>query len=136
MTTREPHREIVSRPTPRTTQGSALHPVLELAESTTLGDVYLHSMMRTQFGLAIRVLTMFLCLFCSLPLVFAVKPTIGNWKVGGLPLVWIFAGVLPFPVICILGLVYVRRSDRNEDEFIEITAERLYTPFSVSPTER
>lgn len=136
MTGKEPRREVVSRPTVRTTSGSALHPVLELAENTTLGDVYLDSMMRTQLALAIRVLTMFLCLFCSLPLVFAVNPTIGNWNVAGLPLVWVFAGVLPFPVICLLGWVYVRRADRNEDEFIEITAERLYSPFSTSAAER
>jgi hypothetical protein len=92
----------------------------ELADQTELGDVLIRSLIRAQLGLALRVLAVFGTLLGGLPLLFALVPAAGRADVGGLPAAWLLLGVAAFPLLVLLGLVYVRQAERNEREFAEL----------------
>jgi hypothetical protein len=109
---------------PRTEAARSAGPIRrrrdELADQTGLGDVLIRSLIRAQLGLALRVLGVFVALLGGLPLAFAVFPELGRAEVGGLPLPWLLLGLAAFPMLVLLGLVYVRQAERNEREFSEL----------------
>jgi hypothetical protein len=92
----------------------------ELVDQTELGDVLIRSLIRAQLGLALRVLAVFGTLLGGLPLLFALVPAAGRAEVGGLPAAWLLLGLAAFPLLVLLGLVYVRQAERNEREFAEL----------------
>jgi hypothetical protein len=109
---------------PRTEAAHSARPMRrrrdELADQTGLGDVLIRSLIRAQLGLAVRVLGVFVALLGGLPLAFAVFPSAGRAEIGGLPVPWLLLGLAAFPMLVLLGLVYVRQAERNEREFAEL----------------
>ncbi|GAA5141598.1 hypothetical protein GCM10023340_03580 [Nocardioides marinquilinus] len=104
-----------ARPRPRTG---------DIDEQTSLGGVYLDSLLREQLLLAGRVLVVLALTVGSLPLVFHLAPGLDETRVLGLPLVWLVLGVLVYPWLVFLGWRYVRRAERNERDFAELVEER------------
>lgn len=92
----------------------------ELADQTELGDVLIGSLIRAQLGLSLRVLAVFVTLLGGLPVLFALVPAAGRVEVGGVPMPWLLLGVAAFPLLVLLGLVYSRQAERNEQEFAEL----------------
>lgn len=87
-------------------------------ESTPVGDLYLQSLMRSQLGLSLRVLTVFVTLFLGLPLLFFFEPGISKHKIFGISLPWFILGIGMYPLLIGLAWVYNRSANRIDDEFI------------------
>ena len=94
-----------------------------MVESTPVGDLYLQSLMRSQLGLSLRVLTVFVTLFLGLPLLFYVAPGISNHKIFGISLPWFILGIGMYPILLALAWVYNRSANRIDDEFISLLGQ-------------
>lgn len=105
---------------PRRSSPSPQSGVRELAEGTPVGALYLQSLMRSQLGLSLRVLTVFVTLFLGLPLLFYAAPSLSNDKVFGVSLPWVILGVALYPILLALAWIYNRSADRIDDEFIAL----------------
>jgi hypothetical protein len=134
VTDRRPHRRAdagvavtprrVAVTSPRTAAGQRARPIRrrrdELADQTEVGEVLIRSLIRAQLGLALRVLGVVVVLLGGPPLAFAVFPATGRIEIGGVGLPWLLLGVAAFPLLVLLGLVYMRQAERHEREFAEL----------------
>ncbi|MQY11399.1 hypothetical protein SRB5_15150 [Streptomyces sp. RB5] len=93
--------------------------VEDLGRQTPLGDVYLRSLMRSQFRLALAVVGTLSLALGVLPLTFQAFPALRDATAAGIPVPWILTGVAVHPVILVLGWVYHRQSRKNERDFAE-----------------
>lgn len=115
-----PRREVVT--SPRTT--AARHPrypvTREIDEQTRLGEVYMRSLVRTQFRLALFVCTVLGCVVGGLPLLFLLVPELREVLLLGIPLPWAVLAGLIYPAFVIGAWLYVRQAERNERHFAEL----------------
>lgn len=95
----------------------------DIDAETRLGGIYMGSLMREQLRLARLVLTALVGTLGVLPLLFHLAPGLGEVDVLGLSLPWLLLGVLVYPFLLLLGWVYVRRAERNEQDFAELIDE-------------
>ena len=91
----------------------------ELAEQTEVGEVLLRSLTRAQLMLAVRIFAVFGCLLLGLPALFATYPGLADFHILGLPLPWVILGAAVYPMLVLLGVLYVRQAERNERDFVE-----------------
>lgn len=91
----------------------------ELKEQTEVGEVLLRSLTRAQLMLAVRVFAVFGFFLLGLPALFATYPDLVDFRVLGLPLPWLVLGGAVYPLLVLLGLLYVRQAERNERDFVE-----------------
>jgi hypothetical protein len=91
----------------------------ELAEQTEVGEVLLRSLTRAQLMLAIRIFAVFGCLLLGLPALFATHKGLADFRILGLPLPWILLGGAVYPLLVLLGVLYVHHAERNERDFVE-----------------
>ena len=96
----------------------------EIDEQTRLGEVYITSLMRSQLRLAIGVLGVVALTLGALPLLFWLVPAIGTLELIGIPVPWMLLTVVAFAEVIVLGRVYVRQAERNEDNFSDLLDER------------
>jgi hypothetical protein len=45
-------------------------------------------------------------------------------RVAGVPLPWLLLGLVVYPLLVLLGWVYVRRAERNEQTFSDLVDRR------------
>jgi len=95
----------------------------DIDAETRLGEVYMGSLLREQLRLALGVLAVLALTLGLLPLAFHLVPELSDIRVFGVPLGWLLLGVGVYPVLVLLGWVYVRRAERNEHDFAELLAE-------------
>ena len=91
----------------------------ELAEQTEVGEILLRSLTRAQLMLAVRIFAVFGCLLLGLPALFATHPGLADYRIIGLPLPWVLLGGAVYPMLVLLGVLYVRQAERNERDFVE-----------------
>ena len=96
----------------------------EIDAQTQLGEVYITSLMRSQLRLALGVAAVLVVTFGGLPLLFAFLPALRQAAVLGVPLPWILLTAVAFAEIIALGWAYVRRAERNEDDFSDLLEGR------------
>ncbi len=96
----------------------------DIDAETRLGDMYMGSLLREQLRLAGRILAVLVLGVGSLPLLFHLVPGLGGIQVLGLPLAWLLLGVVAYPFLFGLGWLYVRRAERNEQDFSDLMGER------------
>lgn len=89
----------------------------EIDAETSLGEVYVSSLMRSQLRLALGVLGVLALTVGTLPILFHLFPELRRLEVLGLPVPWLVLGVVVFVEILLLGWYYVRQAERNEDDF-------------------
>ena len=92
----------------------------DIDAGTRLGGVYMRSLLREQLRLALGVLTVLALTIGLLPLAFYLAPGLSDVRLLGMPLGWLLLGVVVYPVLVVLGWVYVRRAERNERDFAEL----------------
>jgi hypothetical protein len=92
----------------------------DLVEQTPVGEALVRGLVRAQLALALRLALVVMAGLGSLPLLFAVAPTVGAVKVLGVNLPWLLLGVLSFPFLIGVGWAYVRWAERNEQDFIAV----------------
>ncbi len=95
----------------------------DIDAGTRLGGVYMRSLLRDQLRLALGVLAVLGATLGLLPLVFHLVPGLSGVVVLGLPLGWLLLGIVVYPTLVLLGWGYVRRAERNEQDFAEIVTE-------------
>lgn len=92
----------------------------ELREETEIGEVLLRSLTRAQLILALRVFAVFGSLLLGLPALFASHPALARYELAGIPLPWLILGAAVYPLLVLMGILYVRQAERHEREFVEI----------------
>ncbi len=118
MTDPTPPRVRVTRPPtgrPRATTVAA-----EIDAGSSVGEVYVQSLIRAQLRLALGIVAALVIGIGALPILFASVPVTRRIEVAGIPLPWLVLGVLVYPVLWLLGAVYTRRAERNEAVFDDL----------------
>ncbi len=95
----------------------------EIDAETPVGAVFMRSLLREQLRLALRILAVLMLTVGSLPLVFHLFPGLGDVRLVGVPLAWLFLGVLVYPYLILLGWWYVRQAEANERDFADLVEE-------------
>jgi nucleoside permease NupC len=115
-----PARVRVSGPPRRRTPAARTS---DIDAETRLGGMYMGSLLREQLRLALGILAVLLGTVGLLPLLFHMVPRLGTVHLLGLPLAWLLLGVLVYPLLFLLGWLYVRRAERNERHFADLMGE-------------
>lgn len=107
---------------PRTTAGRPRRVVVsaEIDEQTRLGEIYMTTLLRAQLRLAGKVLLGLLVLVGGVPLAYGLFPDLAGVDLWGLPLAWALLGFAVYPLLVVLGWLYVRSAERNEQEFADM----------------
>ena len=92
----------------------------EIDAQTRLGEIYLSSLLRVQLRLAGFVIGLLLVLVGGLPLLYWLFPALDDVHVLGMPLAWVVLGFAVYPVMLLLGWLYVRSAERNERDFVDM----------------
>ena len=92
----------------------------EIDAETALGEVFMRSLLREQLLLAGRVLVALALTLGLLPVLFHLVPSLGDVRLGPVPLAWLLLGLLTYPWLVLLGWFYVRRSEANERDFADL----------------
>ena len=109
-----PPRRQVTRPASR---------AREIDAETAMGAIYMRSLLREQFRLALRILFVLAITVGVLPLLFHLAPGLADVRLLGVPLAWLLLGVLVYPWLIVLGWVYVRQAEGNERDFAALVDE-------------
>jgi putative solute:sodium symporter small subunit len=92
----------------------------EIDAQSTVGEVYMRSLMRIQLRLALSVVGLLAITVGGLPLVFRLSAGVRHVHVFGVPLPWLVLGAGVYPVILALAVFYVRRAERIEADFTDL----------------
>jgi hypothetical protein len=124
MTDSAPERVRVTGPPRRA--GHRRARTSEIDDQTLLGSVLMGSLIRSQLRLAMLTLLPVLAFALGVPLAFHLAPGLAQVRLLGVPLSWLVLGALVYPFLYLLGRSYVRRAERNEQDFAELVdiAER------------
>jgi hypothetical protein len=104
-----------------------------VATSPVAGDLYkqdsyarslVASLMRAQMGVTLSALLPATAIVLAYPLLAVLSPALGTAHVLGVPLSLIILGGAIYPPIVLLGLWYVRRTERVERRFVELFRDR------------
>jgi hypothetical protein len=108
----------------------------EIDAQTTIGEVYMRSLMRTQLRLGLLVLGGIAVLLAGLPALFALVPELREVTVFGLALPWLLLGVLVHPALVGAAWFYCRQAERTEREFAELVEAEPRMPRREPDRER
>jgi len=117
-----PARVRVTAPTAGRTRRTTVS--REIDAQSAVGEVYMRSLVRSQLRLALGLLAVLGLTVGALPLLFVLVPSLQHGRVLGVPLAWLILGAGCYPVIITLGVVYVRRAERNERAFHDLVGPR------------
>lgn len=122
----QPHLPRVRVTSPRTASATRRTPrpvTTEIDAQTELGEVYIRSLLRTQLRLAAGVLTLVAIGIGGLPLLFRFAPRLADVPLLGMPLAWGMLGFVVYPVLVVLGWLFVRGAEANERTFAAMVGE-------------
>ena len=89
-------------------------------QPSSLRPLYLRSLLRLHLSISLVYLAWFLLLALGVPLVFWFFPEAAEFRVLSIPIVWWLLGVVAYPIMLLLGVLYVRSVESAEDEFTEL----------------
>ncbi|MCU1538479.1 MAG: hypothetical protein JWP82_2830 [Humibacillus sp.] len=115
-----PRRVRVTSPRTEATRTRVTSVASEIDAQTRLGEVYVTSLIRSQLRLAVGVLLVLAVTLGALPLIFHLVPEVGRLEVVGIPLPWLLLTVGASAEIVTLGCLFVRKAERNEDDFTDL----------------
>ena len=92
----------------------------EVEKQTAEGEELLRRLVRDQLSLAIRRGGLTVAVLGSLPLAFALVPSLGAVEVLGLRLPWLVLGVAVYPFLLAVAWSYNRNAEHYEQEFAEM----------------
>ena len=96
----------------------------EIDAQTQLGEIYMTSLLRAQLRLAGLVVVTLVVLVGGLPPFFRLLPGLAAKEVLGMPLSWVLLSVAVYPLLFVLGWLYVRAAERNEQHFTDVVERR------------
>ena len=100
------------------------HGVVEGADRAALA----RTLMRRQARLGLRIALVFVLILVGLPLLNLYAPEAMGTRVGGFSLTWLLLAALFYPVTWLLSWLFVRGSDRVEDEIVAEMRGTLASP--------
>ncbi len=92
----------------------------EIDAQTEVGEIYVRALLRTQLRQAIGTLVLLAATIGVLPLAFRLFPALTERQALGMPLSWVMLAFGCYPVLIALAWRYVRASERNEAEFVQV----------------
>lgn len=92
----------------------------ELEEQTSVGEALVRNLIRAQRRLALGMAALTAVIFGGLPLAFYLSSDFATATVFGVRLPWLLLGVLPFPLLFVIGLIYNRLAERHEKDFVNM----------------
>jgi len=92
----------------------------DLRAQPRLAQVYVRSLVRDQFRLALGVLAVLAVVLGGLPAAFAVFPALRTARVLGFPLAWLLLGVVAYPLLIGFALFHLRHAERVERDFTDL----------------
>lgn len=95
----------------------------ELAEDTAHGELYLSQLRRAQLELSLLGLLAFGGVVGSLPLLFALVPSLAHIHLLGVPVAALLVAAPAFPVFVVIGSVYERRANALDQSFLDLIRE-------------
>ncbi|MFI6595682.1 hypothetical protein ACIBHX_05495 [Nonomuraea sp. NPDC050536] len=119
-----PRRVAVTSPRTAAARRPRYPATREIDEQTHLGEVYMRSLLRTQFRLALFVCTVLACVVGGLPLLFLLIPHLRDVDLLGVPLPWAVLAGLIYPLFITGAWLYVRQAERNERHFADLVERR------------
>jgi len=102
--------------------------VSELDAESPIGEVYLRSLLRSQLRLALGVTAVLVVTVGLLPLLFALVPWLRTLEIAGVRIAWVLIGVCCYPILIALARAYLRRAERNEQDFRDLVAPLTGAP--------
>ncbi|CAN5195675.1 hypothetical protein BH09ACT10_BH09ACT10_07730 [soil metagenome] len=121
MSTPEPpRRERVTNPRTSSTPRNPRSVEQEIDEATSVGEVYMRSLIRSQLRLALIVLLVLVITIGGMPLAFVAFPSFFQHRWAGVPLPWWILGFAVYPCLFLGGWLYVRQSERAEQDFADL----------------
>ncbi|MFD4469632.1 hypothetical protein ACFWPA_15240 [Rhodococcus sp. NPDC058505] len=93
---------------------------VEVQEQTEVGDALVRALVRAQLGLSLRFAAAVVLVAGAVPLLLAAFPWLGSVTVVGVRLPWLVLGVAAFPALYLAGRLYIRLTDRIEQEFVDL----------------
>jgi hypothetical protein len=120
MSSPTPQRVRVTGPARRRTAVRQPPGTSEIDAGTTIGAIYMRSLLRDQLRLALRIVATLGVTVASLPLLFHLLPGLGGVRLLGVPLAWLLLGVLVHPWLLVLGWAYIRRAEAHERDFADL----------------
>nr|WP_027500900.1 MULTISPECIES: hypothetical protein [Rhodococcus] len=93
---------------------------VEVQEQTEVGDAMIRGLVRAQLGLALRLALLAAGLLSAVPLLMIAFPGLAEVEVLGIRLPWLVLGVLVYPMLLIVGRLFIGRAERNEQEFVDL----------------
>ncbi|HKS48087.1 MAG TPA: hypothetical protein VJT49_23850 [Amycolatopsis sp.] len=115
-----PKRQRVVLADPRSRSTPTLRARVELEEQTSWGEALIKDLVKRQMRTALLLGLLVLVAFGSLPLIFYLSPGFAARRVIGVPLAWLFLGILPFPLLLLVGLTYNRLAEGHERDFVDM----------------
>ncbi|RDI44971.1 hypothetical protein [Nocardia mexicana] len=95
---------------------------VEVAEQTEIGAALISGLVRAQLGLALRTGLVTVLILGSLPLLMRIG-SLGSMVVLGVRLPWLLLGVAAYPLLFVVGWIYIRSAERNEKDFLELAED-------------
>jgi hypothetical protein len=92
----------------------------EIDAQTRLGEIYMTSLLRAQLRLTALVIAAVVVLIGGLPLAFRLVPAVMDTPVLGMPLSWALLAFAVYPLLFLLGWLYVRAAERTEQDFADV----------------
>lgn len=99
---------------------TVLRTISELEEQTSVGEVLVRDLVRTQFRMAVGLSAIAFVPLAALPLAFYLSPAFAAMTLFGVRLPWLLIGVLPFPLLFGVGYWYNRLAERHEKDFVNV----------------
>lgn len=123
MTEQPPRRQVVTGPRTTAVRRQRRPRLASLDEQDVVGELLVRSLVRAQWGLALRTALVLALTLGMLPVLFALVPRTRTVTVLDVPLPWLLLGALVYPSLVVAGWTYVRLAERNERDFVELVGE-------------
>ncbi|WP_067849128.1 hypothetical protein [Nocardia lijiangensis] len=95
---------------------------VEVAEQTEIGEALIGGLIRAQLGLALRLAVVTVLVLGAVPLLLRFE-TLASAVILGVRLPWLLLGLAVFPALYGVGRLYVRLSERNEEDFLDLAGD-------------
>ncbi|MET8780093.1 hypothetical protein AB0H49_33665 [Nocardia sp. NPDC050713] len=95
---------------------------VEVAEQTEIGEALIGGLIRAQLGLALRLAVVTVLALGAIPLLLGID-ALASAVVLGVRLPWLLLGVTVFPALYVVGRLYIRLSERNEEDFLDLAGD-------------
>lgn len=92
----------------------------DLSEQAEVAEVFVRSLMRTQFRLGITIVLTFTATALALPLLHFAAPALDDVRLLELPLMWWLLGLCPYPLMIAGAWAYVIAAERADRDFGEL----------------